>query len=46
MKLAVDNLKSEIKVVIQKEQLLLEACENLAQEFFNIIKEAEKKNDM
>ena len=39
-------LSSEIKDVIQKKQLLLEACENLDQEFVNIISEAEKKNDM
>ena len=31
---------------MQKKQLLLEACENLDQEFVNIIKEVEKKNDM
>ena len=37
---------SEIKDVIQKKQLLLEACENLDREFVNIISEAEKKNDM
>ena len=36
---------SEIKDVIQKKQLLLEACENLDREFVNIISEAEKKND-
>ena len=37
---------SEIKDVIQKKQLLLEACENLDREFVDIISEAEKKNDM
>ena len=37
---------SEIKDVLQKKQLLLEACENLDREFVNIISEAEKKNDM
>ena len=31
---------------MQKKQLLLETCENLDQEFVNIIKEVEKKNDM
>ena len=39
-------LGSEIKNVIQKQQLLLEACENLDQEFVNIISQAEKVNDM
>ena len=39
-------LGSEIKNVIQKQQLLLEACENLDQEFVNIISQAEKMNDM
>ena len=39
-------LSSEIKDVIQKKQLRLEACENLDREFVNIISEAEKKNDM
>ena len=39
-------LSSEIKDVIQKKLLLLEACENLDQEFVNIISEAEKKNDI
>ena len=31
---------------MQKKQLLSQACENLNQKFVNIIKEAEKKNDM
>ena len=39
-------LSSDIKDVIQKKQLLLEACENLDQEFVNIIGKAEKRNDM
>ena len=39
-------LRSEIKDVIKKKQFLVEACENLDQEFVNIISEAEKNNDM
>ena len=31
---------------MQKKQLLLKTCENLDQEFINIIKEPEKKNGM
>ena len=40
------QLKSGIKDVMQTKQLLLEACENVDQEFVNITKQAEKKNDM
>ena len=39
-------LSSDIKDVIQKKQLLLEACEKLDQEFVDIIGKAEKRNDM
>ena len=35
-------LISEIKDVIQKKQLLLEVCENLDQEFANIIKQRKR----
>ena len=39
-------LKSEIKDIMQKKQLLLEACENIDQDFVNIIKVAENNIDI
>ena len=39
-------LTAEIKDVMQKKNILLEVCQKLDKEFVDIVKDAEKKNDM